>query len=73
VAVWQPDTQVWIQFVDLEDKTPVVAKVCQVQRWGKGCKIPGVGLEFLSLTDNQIAGLQNSFAQQAEDPAPRGQ
>ncbi|MFV0422190.1 PilZ domain-containing protein [Oleidesulfovibrio sp.] len=61
-ADWQVDTQVWLQFVDLKDKTPIVAKTTQVQRWGKGFRVPGIGLEFISVSDEQVAELQATLS-----------
>lgn len=53
VAHWQNDDPAWLQFLDLDDKTPIVGKVIHAQRWGKGCRMPGCGVEFTSITDAQ--------------------
>lgn len=62
IADWNIGTQVWLQFIDLKDKTPIVAHVCQTQRWGKGFKIPGIGLEFSTISKVQIAELQATIS-----------
>lgn len=50
-------TPLWLVFADFEDQTPVPSRVSWSCAWGAARKIPGVGLEFLSLTPGQESQL----------------
>lgn len=51
--LWKPGATAWIQFLDLTDKTPISATVVHSVRWAKGCRIPGCGMQFSSITSEQ--------------------
>jgi hypothetical protein len=51
--IWKPGQTAWLQFLDLADKTPISGTIVHATRWGKGCKRPGCGISFHSITDAQ--------------------
>ncbi|UZP65865.1 PilZ domain-containing protein [Desulfovibrio mangrovi] len=50
---WKPGQPAWLQFLDLNDKTPISGSVAHATRWGKGCRQPGCGISFNPITDAQ--------------------
>jgi hypothetical protein len=54
---WEPHCQVWLQFRELSDPTPVAAEVCWRKMWGMSMGMPGVGVRFTEITDGQVAEL----------------
>ena len=53
VSKWKTGQQGWLQFLDLNDKTPISAEVMHTNRWGRGCRLPGCGLRFTAITETQ--------------------
>jgi hypothetical protein len=52
----QLEQQVSIQFIGLDDTTPVTAIICWLRRWGTGKHhIPGIGVNFTTLSESQQA------------------
>ena len=45
--------RIWLRFLELTDETPIAATVCWSQRWGVTRCIPGVGLQFETMTKEQ--------------------
>ena len=45
---------VWLRFLEFADQAPIAATVCWTQRWGVTRCIPGVGLQFETLTWKQV-------------------
>ena len=43
----------WVRFAEMEDQTPIRARVCRQASWGQARYLPGVGLKFLELTPSQ--------------------
>lgn len=50
---WKPEDTAWLQFLDLENTTPIQATVRHSVLWRKGCRMPGCGVEFVSLSAEQ--------------------
>lgn len=57
VTAREQGTPLWLVFADFEDPTPVPSRVSWRCAWGAARKIPGIGLEFLSLTPGQTSQL----------------
>ncbi|WP_051272656.1 PilZ domain-containing protein [Fundidesulfovibrio putealis] len=57
VTACEQGTPLWLVFADLEDQAPVPSRVSWSCAWGAARKIPGLGLEFLSLTAAQAGQL----------------
>lgn len=52
------DQSVTIDFIGLDDRTPVVATVCWIRQWGEaGHYLPGVGVRFERITDMQAESI----------------
>lgn len=50
----QVDQQVTLQFVGLQDPTPVNAVICWLRHWGdEGHHLPGIGVRFTTMTEQQ--------------------
>lgn len=45
--------KVYLRIMELKDKTPVIAIVKWSVIWGKSTNIPGIGVEFISMTERQ--------------------
>ena len=60
---WQIGDSVWFIIKDLEDQTPICGKVCWCVEWGKQITIPGVGLQFKIVKENQMADIYNTKIQ----------
>ena len=45
--------RVWLRFLELADQTPIAATVCWSQQWGVTRCVPGVGLQFETMTAAQ--------------------
>ncbi|OGT96441.1 MAG: hypothetical protein A2X80_13270 [Geobacteraceae bacterium GWB2_52_12] len=43
----------WLVFPDLKDTTPIQIRVCTSIQWGESRSLPGIGVEFVELTDSQ--------------------
>ncbi len=46
-------TVLWLRFVDMVDDTPIKCEVMWGREWGKTKMIPGAGLKFVEITDEQ--------------------
>lgn len=44
---------VWLQFLELEDQSPIQAEIRWSVEWGKAMCIPGIGVKFVSINDEQ--------------------
>ncbi|SJZ50496.1 PilZ domain-containing protein [Trichlorobacter thiogenes] len=52
----QLEQQVSIQFIGLNDTTPITATICWLRLWGTGRHhIPGIGVNFTTLSESQQA------------------
>lgn len=58
VGKWEKGDYVWIVVKDLDDKTPIKSQVQWVVPWGKKDHIPGIGVNFLNLSDRQASQIE---------------
>lgn len=54
--------QVWLTVHDFEDSTPIAATVRNCQKWGVARRVPGIGVQFIALTDRQEHEIARFFA-----------
>lgn len=55
-----PDIQgkrVWLEFIELDDPSPIEAEVRRQIPWGTPMRIPGIGLAFIEASEAQIQNL----------------
>ena len=50
---WKTMENVWFIINELQDKTPIVGEVRWFARWGKTMRIPGIGIKFKQITEEQ--------------------
>lgn len=50
---WHPGDTGWLKIKELDGLAEVGFKVCWVRQWGEKSQLPGMGLEFVGLTDRQ--------------------
>jgi hypothetical protein len=56
---FQVGQEVQINFIGLEDKTPIIASICWLRRWGSdGHTVPGIGVKFITVSDAQRSEMQ---------------
>lgn len=48
------DSNLWIIFREIEDKTPIKVVVKEFLAWGQKRRLPGLSLEFESIKENQV-------------------
>jgi len=53
VRDWAPGQTAWLTIMELADATPIGTHVRRCIQWGKGMRVPGVGLEFVEIGDRQ--------------------
>lgn len=53
VSKWRKGETLWVAFMELSDKTPIKSEVLWSVPWGVKSQMPGIGLRFLSLSDEQ--------------------
>lgn len=53
VSKWKREDTLWITIMELDDKTPIKAQVQWVVPWGVKSQMPGIGVNFLSLSEEQ--------------------
>ena len=58
-ARFQLGARVWIRIMDLYDKTPIRCVIRHKRRWGEAMAIPGIGVEFETISDRQRQALLN--------------
>jgi len=56
---YQPGTAVWLRFVDFSDLAPVAAQVRWSLEWGVSRSVPGIGLSFENLSEDQERKLKS--------------
>lgn len=49
----QPEQQVGICFVGLDDRTPIISTIRWVRHWGEVHQMPGIGVTFEQITEDQ--------------------
>jgi Tfp pilus assembly protein PilZ len=53
VSKWRKGDTLWIAIMELDDKAPVKAEVQWVVPWGLKSQMPGIGVQFLTLSEGQ--------------------
>ncbi|WP_319779770.1 PilZ domain-containing protein [Maridesulfovibrio sp.] len=53
VSRWKKGDTLWIAIMELDDKAPIKAEVHWTVPWGTKLQMPGIGVNFLSLSDEQ--------------------
>ena len=53
VSRWKKGDTLWLAFMELDDKTPIKSEVLWSVPWGMKSQMPGIGLRFLSLSEEQ--------------------
>ena len=53
VSRWKKGDTLWIAIMELDDKTPIKAEVQWTVPWGIKSQMPGIGVTFLSLSEEQ--------------------
>lgn len=48
-----PHDTVWVRLVNLNDQTPITSMVCWKREWGTSNEMPGVGIRFDGMTEDQ--------------------
>lgn len=51
---WNMEDDAWFVIKDLKDQTPIRGEVRWVIEWGKCIKIPGIGVMYKEIKENQI-------------------
>ena len=49
----QVESKVWVRLLALQDTTPILCTVCWKRGWGITSEMPGIGVRFDSMTDEQ--------------------
>lgn len=60
-GLWELDNNVWIQFLDLDDSSLILGEIRSVVLWGESHGIPGIGVEFKSISPAQVEEIYNRF------------
>ncbi len=58
--------RVWIRIMEMDDKTPIACEVIHKRTWCQAMAIPGIGVRFETLTDDQ----QQALARRCEPLLP---
>ena len=66
-ARFQVGAKVWIRIVDLYDQTPIRCIVRHKRKWGDAMVVPGIGVAFEVITDNQREALMTPIAPSLPD------
>ncbi len=53
-ANWKINTNVLIIINELNDKRPILCVVKRIVSWGEAMQIPGIGIEFNDISENQL-------------------
>ena len=67
-ARFQIGARVWMRIMDLYDKTPVSGIVRHKHNWGEALIIPGIGVEFESIKEDQRRALFDPVTTAARNP-----
>lgn len=59
---YQPDTNVWMDFVGIAERNPVMGKVCWQCQWGVSHNVPGIYVAFESILENQYNEIMSLLA-----------
>ena len=67
-ARFQLGARVWMRIMDLYDKTPISGIVRHKHNWGEALIIPGIGVEFETIKEDQRRALFDSVTITAKNP-----
>lgn len=51
---WELSETIWLRIMELQDQTPIQAKICRWTQWGTPMEIPLIGVCFTSITSAQL-------------------
>lgn len=51
---WELSETIWLRIMELQDQTPIQAKICRWVQWGTPMEIPLIGVCFTSITNAQL-------------------
>lgn len=58
-ARFQVGGRVWLRIMDIYDQTPISGIIRHKIKWGEAMVVPGIGLEFETISENQRQSLLN--------------
>lgn len=67
-ARFQVGGRVWVRIMDFYDRTPISGIVRHKIKWGEAMVVPGIGVEFETISDNQRRSLLNPVKPSAPVP-----
>jgi PilZ domain len=62
--------RVWMRIIDLYDKSPISGIVRHKRKWGEAMVVPGIGIEFESISESQRQALLNPVKQSPQETEP---
>ena len=57
---WQVSSNAWLIIKELEDDTPIRSVVRWAIPWGESMRIPGIGVNFEDIHENQLSGISET-------------
>lgn len=57
---WKEGHYIWLQVMDLTDATLIHAQIRVVVKWGETRQVPGIGIQFIDLSQSQVEELASS-------------
>ena len=57
---WKDNDNAWFIIKELSDQTPILGEVCWKVEWGKSMRIPGIGLRYKEIKENQLDEICNT-------------
>ncbi len=58
---WELNSHIWLQFKEMSENDPIEGKVVHIAGWGKKMILPGLGIEFVKMSDVQQKELIRKF------------
>lgn len=62
-----PHDTVWVRLVILNDPTPIASMVCWKREWGTSNEMPGVGIRFDGMTEDQQEQLTKIYREKLRE------
>jgi hypothetical protein len=56
---YRPQDTVWVDFVGLENRSPIMGKICWKCDWGVSHAVPGIYVSFESMQEDQYEEIRN--------------
>ncbi len=56
IGNWEINTNVQIVINEINDRSPILCEVRRVVKWGEAMKIPGIGVQFIDISEDQLEG-----------------